>query len=102
MMDSEIFDDEGPRRVPRAAWPRFGWLAAVGVPALVVAVVLALTQWVTGDILTSSAPAPIASQTRVYYIAADHVQWNYAPDGSNDITGKPFDDVASVFTAAGP
>ena len=38
----------------------------------------------------------------MYYIAADHVAWDYAPDGRNDITGEPFDDVAGVFTAPGP
>src|SRR5512143_2064651 len=36
-------------------------------------------------------------QTRTYYIAADEVQWDYAPSGINQITGKAFDDVADVF-----
>jgi manganese oxidase len=40
--------------------------------------------------------------TRVFYIAADQVEWNYAPDGRDDITGQPFDETAAVFTAAGP
>jgi hypothetical protein len=28
--------------------------------------------------------------TRTYYIAADEVEWDYAPGGSNPITGMPF------------
>ncbi len=36
-------------------------------------------------------------QTRTYYIAADEVRWNYAPTGINQITGKPFDDIANVY-----
>src|SRR5450432_3459295 len=41
-------------------------------------------------------------KTRVYYIAADEVAWDYAPSGKNLITGQPFDDVANVFVQAGP
>jgi FtsP/CotA-like multicopper oxidase with cupredoxin domain len=40
--------------------------------------------------------------TRTYYISADEVVWDYAPDGRNDITGEPFDDVADVFVKPGP
>jgi FtsP/CotA-like multicopper oxidase with cupredoxin domain len=42
------------------------------------------------------------SEVRTYYIAADQVAWNYAPSGKNQITGKPFDDVADVFVKQGP
>src|SRR4051794_41258151 len=51
----------------------------------------------------AAAPAVVSvpSQLRTYYIAADRVSWNYAPDGRNDITGEPFDDVANTFVAAG-
>ncbi|HNP70422.1 MAG TPA: multicopper oxidase domain-containing protein [Kouleothrix sp.] len=41
-------------------------------------------------------------QTRHYYIAADVVQWDYAPSGKNLITGQPFDDAANVFVQPGP
>jgi hypothetical protein len=40
--------------------------------------------------------------TRTYYISADEVSWNYAPDGRDDITGKPFDDVADTYVKRGP
>jgi len=52
--------------------------------------------------------APLASVgkaagvTRTYYIAADEVEWNYAPTGINQITGQPFDDAANVFLQNGP
>jgi hephaestin len=53
---------------------------------------------------TSTAPAPAAyvPQTRVYYVGADEVRWNYAPDGKNEITGAPFDDVAKKYVERGP
>ncbi len=41
-------------------------------------------------------------RTRTYYIGADEVVWDYAPTGRNQITGLPFDDVASRYTAQGP
>jgi hephaestin len=40
--------------------------------------------------------------TRTYYLAADHVQWDYAADGRNDVSGEPFDDEADTFVAGGP
>lgn len=40
--------------------------------------------------------------TRTYYISADQVAWNYAPQGKNLITGKPFDDVADTYVQRGP
>ena len=52
---------------------------------------------------TVSDPAPtLKGQTRIYYIAADEVQWNYAPSGMNQITGEAFDDEANVFVQNGP
>jgi hypothetical protein len=43
-----------------------------------------------------------SSATRTYYIGADQVVWDYAPDGRNEITGEPFDEEADVFVASGP
>jgi len=40
--------------------------------------------------------------TRTYYISADQVVWDYAPRGLNEITGKPFDDVADTYVKNGP
>ena len=40
--------------------------------------------------------------TRTYYIRADSVVWDYAPDGKNDITGEPFDETADTYVQPGP
>jgi FtsP/CotA-like multicopper oxidase with cupredoxin domain len=46
------------------------------------------------------APAPM---TRTYFIAADEVDWNYAPaPDTNLITGQPYDSVARAYVATGP
>jgi FtsP/CotA-like multicopper oxidase with cupredoxin domain len=39
--------------------------------------------------------------TRTYYISADEVVWDYAPDHRNEITGKPFDRAADTYVASG-
>jgi len=38
----------------------------------------------------------------VYYVAANPVLWDYAPDGRDQITGEPFDEAAKVFVERGP
>src|SRR5258706_4933785 len=45
---------------------------------------------------------PIAPKTRTYYIAADEVQWDYAPDGSNKITGQPFGPLENTWMSDAP
>ncbi len=47
--------------------------------------------------------APFANNgvTRPYFIAADPVEWDYAPQHSNAITGQPFDDDAKTFVQNG-
>jgi manganese oxidase len=41
-------------------------------------------------------------KTRTYYIAADEVEWNYAPSGRDQAMNMPFDPVAQEFTESGP
>jgi hephaestin len=97
---SDRWGDE-PEPAGRRRWRLpllVGALAAFSAVLLVAAAILT----VGPSRSRAGAPAPVPSQTRTYYIAADHVAWNYAPDGHNDITGQPFDDVAGVFTDAGP
>src|SRR3954449_10398920 len=48
----------------------------------------------------SSARSAVV-QTRTYYIAADEVNWDYAPQGKNMITGQPFGDEENVFVQQG-
>jgi hypothetical protein len=57
-----------------------------------------------GSYWNDVAGAPFANNgvTRRYYIAADQVDWDYAPLGTNAITGEPFDDVANTFVKSGP
>ena len=40
--------------------------------------------------------------TRTYYVAADEVAWDYAPTGSNQITGEPFGETENVFVKNRP
>ena len=42
-----------------------------------------------------------AGKTRVYYIAADEVVWDYAPTGRNQMEGRPFNDVERTFMEPG-
>ncbi len=41
-------------------------------------------------------------QTRVYYIAADEVTWNYAPTGKNVITDQPFTAEQAIYALKSP
>jgi hephaestin len=52
---------------------------------------------------SGSSPAPASSgKVRTYYVAADEVEWNYAPDGMNKMMGMKFEGYAKVFTEQGP
>lgn len=44
----------------------------------------------------------LAGTTRTYYIAADEVDWNYAPADHDHMTGKPYDERARYYTEKGP
>ena len=50
------------------------------------------------QVAASSAPGNV----RVYYIAADEVEWNYAPDGINKMMGMKFSGYPNVFFEQGP
>jgi FtsP/CotA-like multicopper oxidase with cupredoxin domain len=50
----------------------------------------------------SGASPGVGPQTRAYYIAADEVAWNYAPSGTNMISGQPFDATANKYVQSGP
>jgi FtsP/CotA-like multicopper oxidase with cupredoxin domain len=63
-----------------------------------------LLLWATSGGGRNAARAQSVSPatTRVYYIAADEVNWDYAPAGRNVIAGRPFDDDENVFVQQGP
>lgn len=41
-------------------------------------------------------------KTRVYYVAADEIDWDYAPAGRDEAMGHPFDALQKGYTEAGP
>jgi FtsP/CotA-like multicopper oxidase with cupredoxin domain len=49
-----------------------------------------------------AAPAASAGKTRTYYVAADEVQWDYAPSGRDEAMGMEFDDIGKAITQSGP
>jgi len=55
-------------------------------------------------LLCRAQPAPdfSAGKVRVYYVAADEVEWDYAPDGINKMMGMKFSGYPNVFIEQGP
>jgi manganese oxidase len=51
---------------------------------------------------SQTAPAASAGKTRIYYIAADELNWDYAPSGRDEAMGKPFDELQKGYTEPGP
>jgi FtsP/CotA-like multicopper oxidase with cupredoxin domain len=49
-----------------------------------------------------SKSKPATGKTRTYYIAADEVEWNYAPSGIDKMMGMPFMGLAKLYTERGP
>lgn len=50
----------------------------------------------------SAASAGPAGKTRTYYVAADEVNWDYAPSGRDEAMGVEFDAIARGYTESGP
>ena len=50
----------------------------------------------------AGASVPSGGVTRHYFVRADEVAWNYAPDGRNDITGHRFGDTENTYVRTGP
>jgi manganese oxidase len=48
------------------------------------------------------APGELSGRTRTYYVAADEVNWDYAPSGRDEAMGHPFDDLEKAYTEPGP
>lgn len=57
-----------------------------------------------GTLFCRALPTPDFSsgKVRVYYVAADEVEWNYAPDGVNKMMGMKFSGYPNVFVEQGP
>ncbi len=63
-------------------------------------VAAAQTNAVHADAVQAKAACP--GKMRTYFIAADQVDWNYAPTGMNQITGAAFTDEQNTFVGGGP
>jgi FtsP/CotA-like multicopper oxidase with cupredoxin domain len=85
---------------------RIGNLALAAAGAAVMALVLTFASAGThqaGHEAHAQAAAQAApGKLRTYYIAADEVTWDYAPQHTNLITGQPFGDEENVFVQRGP
>jgi len=46
-------------------------------------------------------PALAGGVVRTYYIAAEEIDWDYAPAGRDEMMGRPFGDAENVFVAPG-
>ena len=54
----------------------------------------------TPDLLAQTLPP--GGKTHTYYVAADEVNWDYAPSGRDEAMGMEFDPIAKGFTQSGP
>jgi len=48
------------------------------------------------------SPSEAPSRVHTYYVAADEVEWDYAPGGVNKMMGMKFNGYSNVFTERGP
>jgi len=67
--------------------------------ALVVVAIVSCISWAgaQGETATNSS-----GKTRTYYIAADEIEWDYAPMNVDMMTGKPFEGYSKMFVEQGP
>lgn len=67
-------------------------------------ILLACLFWIVGppDSVLRSQNKSRAPKVRTYYVAADEVTWDYAPDGRDDAMGHPFDDFEKNYMESGP
>ena len=76
------------RRLLACAWAIFALLFATLCPSMA-----------SGQ-AKDERPAP-GGKVRTYYIAADELDWDYAPSGIDQMTGKPFEGMVKVFMEHG-
>jgi manganese oxidase len=81
-------------------WTRQPRVVAFGLAVLLTAVTAAGLQLAHPGSAYSQTANP--GKTRTYFISADEVRWNYAPAGSNLITGQPFGDRENTYVKQGP
>ena len=57
---------------------------------------------VTTGCASPAESQPPAGRVRTYYVAADEVDWDYAPAGKDQVTGKEFSPIAGLWTMKAP
>jgi hephaestin len=72
--------------------------AALAMTAILVGGVTAERLWAQ----RGAHQPQLSGAIRTYYIAADEVDWNYAPADHDHMTGKPYDERARYYTESGP
>ncbi len=55
-----------------------------------------------GFVAAQAQKSDPAGKTRTYYVAADEVEWDYAPDGLNKMMGMKFEGYPATFMQRGP
>jgi hephaestin len=53
------------------------------------------------ELSAGGSGAAVKGTTRTYYLAADPIDWDYAPAGKNLCNGQPFDEEAQLYTSKG-
>src|SRR5579862_875538 len=66
------------------------------------ATVLAVGAMYSSEVTAQPLQTVSGSKVRTYYVAADEVDWDYAPGGVNKMMGMKFDGYSKVFVERGP
>ncbi|HEV3481970.1 MAG TPA: multicopper oxidase domain-containing protein [Candidatus Acidoferrales bacterium] len=74
----------------------------ISVPARLALFLLISLLSLAPAVCAQSAPGKAQGKTRTYYVAADEVNWNYAPSGRDEAMGMPFDQTSKLYTEPGP
>ena len=64
--------------------------------------VLCIVLGISGICAEAESASNASGKTRTYYIAADEVEWDYAPMNTDMMTGKAFDGYSKLFVEQGP
>ena len=74
---------------------RLGWVVALFGVAM-------LTQFGAAPAAQQANAGAAGGQVRTYYIAAEEVEWDYAPLGIDMMTGQAFEGTSAAYTQPGP
>src|SRR5271155_5042319 len=66
------------------------------------ATVIAVGTMFSSEVTAQTLQTGSDSKVRTYYIAADEVEWDYAPGGVNKMMGMKFEGYSKVFVERGP